>query len=125
MDADQAPPRREFKVSDPEVKNQTLAQLSLAPSSILMLSFLDDDLNNPVLRAPLTAEILAQAQDLPLPPQLDPPASSKAGNKPQSQSFGLPKFDASKASLPKWLKLSSEYYLRSHELVRAHEASEK
>jgi tether containing UBX domain for GLUT4 len=39
------PPRRELKVSDPAIKEQSLAQLQLAPNSVLLLSFLDDSLN--------------------------------------------------------------------------------
>lgn len=42
---DQTPPRRELKVSDPKVRDLTLFQLQLAPSSVLLLSFLDESLN--------------------------------------------------------------------------------
>jgi hypothetical protein len=92
-------------VSDPEVKNLSLAQLSLAPSSVLMLTFLDESLNDPILKAPLTEEILAKAQDLPVPVPLDAPKDTGSGSK--AKSFGAQKLDAAKAGLPKWLKLSS------------------
>jgi tether containing UBX domain for GLUT4 len=92
-------------VSDPEVKNLSLAQLSLAPSSVLMLTFLDESLNDPILKAPLTEEILAKAQDLPVPVPLDAPKNTGSGSK--AKSFGAQKLDAAKAGLPKWLKLSS------------------
>lgn len=42
---DQTPPRRELKVSDPAVRDKTLFQLQLAPSSVLMLSFFEESLN--------------------------------------------------------------------------------
>jgi len=42
---DQTPPRRELKVSDPSVRDLTLYQLQLSPSSVLMLSFFDEALN--------------------------------------------------------------------------------
>jgi hypothetical protein len=37
------PPTRDLKVSDPAVRDLTLAELGLAPSSVLHLRFLDDD----------------------------------------------------------------------------------
>lgn len=43
---DQTPPRRELKVSDPKVRDLTLFQLQLAPSSVLLLGFLDESLNS-------------------------------------------------------------------------------
>lgn len=39
------PPLHELKVSDPAVRDLTLAQLGLAPSSVLHLRFVDDALN--------------------------------------------------------------------------------
>lgn len=39
------PPRRDLKVSDLKVKNLTLAELELAPSSVLLLRFEDESLN--------------------------------------------------------------------------------
>ena len=39
------PPKRDLKVSDPAVKNLTLAELHLAPSSVLLLRFEDESLN--------------------------------------------------------------------------------
>ena len=39
------PPPRELKVSDPAVRDLTLAELGLAPSSVLHLRFVDDELN--------------------------------------------------------------------------------
>lgn len=45
LTADQSPPKREFKVSDPQVRNLTLAELQLAPSSVLLLRFEDESLN--------------------------------------------------------------------------------
>lgn len=39
------PPPRDLKVSDPAVRDLTLTELELAPSSVLHLRFLDDALN--------------------------------------------------------------------------------
>jgi hypothetical protein len=39
------PPPRDLKVSDPAVRDLTLAELGLSPSSILHLRFVDDSLN--------------------------------------------------------------------------------
>ena len=39
------PPRRDLKVSDPGVRDLSLAELQLAPSSVLLLRFEDDELN--------------------------------------------------------------------------------
>jgi hypothetical protein len=43
------PPPRELKVSDPAVRDLTLAELGLAPSSVLQLRFVDDGLNRAFL----------------------------------------------------------------------------
>lgn len=42
---DQTPPKRELKVSDPKVRDETLLQLQLAPTAILHLKFEDESLN--------------------------------------------------------------------------------
>ncbi|KDR79055.1 hypothetical protein GALMADRAFT_244812 [Galerina marginata CBS 339.88] len=39
------PPKRDLKVSDPTVRDLTLAELQLAPSSVLLLRFEDDKFN--------------------------------------------------------------------------------
>ena len=46
------PPPRELKVSDPAVRDLTLAELGLAPSSVLHLRFVDDELNRASLFFP-------------------------------------------------------------------------
>jgi tether containing UBX domain for GLUT4 len=43
------PPPRDLKVSDPDVRDLTLAELGLAPSSVLLLRFVDDELNRAFL----------------------------------------------------------------------------
>ena len=40
------PPARELKVSDATVRDKTLMELQLAPSSVLLLRFLSDELNS-------------------------------------------------------------------------------
>ena len=46
------PPPRDLKVSDPDVRDLTLAELGLAPSSVLLLRFVDDALNRAFLSPP-------------------------------------------------------------------------
>ena len=42
---DQSPPKRDLKVSDPNVRDLTLSELQLSPSSVLLLRFEDESLN--------------------------------------------------------------------------------
>ena len=42
---DQSPPKRDLKVSDPNVRDLTLAELQLSPSSVLLLRFEDESMN--------------------------------------------------------------------------------
>ncbi len=39
-----SPPRRDLKVSDPEIKDKSLFELRLAPQSNLFFRFLDDSI---------------------------------------------------------------------------------
>lgn len=55
---DQAP-RRELKVSDPAVKVQTLAELQLAPSSVLLVKFQTEAYNSMFYRFPLAFPFLS------------------------------------------------------------------
>ena len=123
--ADQTPPRRELRNSDPNVKGQSLYQLQLAPSSILHLMFRDESLNrsSPIpypctdllltassdvnLRAPLAPEILELAKDLPAPPPLNStPESSSPSQGLQQLRAGLSNLGKGvEKKLPKWLKI--------------------
>ena len=49
------PPPRDLKVSDPDVRDLTLTELGLAPSSVLLLRFVDDALNR--VFSPLLCEL--------------------------------------------------------------------
>ncbi|KAG8890339.1 hypothetical protein FRB98_009407 [Tulasnella sp. 332] len=103
-----APPRRDLKVSDPEVKTKTLTQLSLAPSSILYFSFLDETLNSQTTTPPLLPTILAYATDIPPPPSFDDPAK-KVDNRPQTLSSGpVTGSSSGEKKTPKWLKLGKK-----------------
>lgn len=134
---DQTPPRRDLKVSDPAVRDKTLFQLQLAPSSVLMLSFFDESLNRMFARypiitwtfnsilpfqkiaygsvdahvpAPLEPSILAEAKDLPAAPRPPPPPAD-----PSNQTTDFTKLMAAGSSalsqaekkIPKWLKIGS------------------
>ncbi|KAG8829913.1 hypothetical protein FRC17_005803 [Serendipita sp. 399] len=99
----QTPPRRELKVSDPNVREKTLLQLQLAPSSVLMLSFFDESLNHNTVPAPLAESVLQMAQDLPPPPVFNEPRSQNPGSSTAGSVAA-----SLEQKLPKWLKLSSK-----------------
>jgi len=99
------PPKRELKVSDPKVRDQSLVQLQLAPSSVLLLRFEDESLNGSDVLAPLTPSILARAIDLPAPPNYDTAPSSTSTSR---TSKGMPGSSTGskdgEKKIPKWLK---------------------
>ncbi|KIY63542.1 hypothetical protein CYLTODRAFT_458027 [Cylindrobasidium torrendii FP15055 ss-10] len=102
------PPKYDLKVSDPAVRDKTLGQLKLAPSSVLLLRFIDADLKPVDVPSPLLDSVIAQAEELPRPPEVEtkPDTSGKPtpgrtlGSSSGSTSSGEKK-------VPKWLKLSS------------------
>ncbi|CCM04684.1 uncharacterized protein FIBRA_06870 [Fibroporia radiculosa] len=117
---DQTPPKREFKVSDPEVRDLSLTELQLSPSSVLLLNFLDDALNHTDVPAPLDESILARAEDLPTPPNFDPDiTSSSSSSLSSAPSSNIPSAASNPApstekKVPKWLKLGpSACFVRS------------
>jgi len=102
----QAPPRREFKVSDPQVRNLTLFELQFAPSSVLQLSFFDDSLNDPDKRAPLLDFMLLQARDLSPPPDFEE-TTDKDSRKPwRNKSTQVS--SGSSSAMPKWFKIGQK-----------------
>ncbi|KAI0077264.1 hypothetical protein K474DRAFT_1661865 [Panus rudis PR-1116 ss-1] len=105
----QTPPKRELKVSDPKVRDLSLFDLHLAPSSILHLKFLDDSLNHLDVPAPLDASVLAVAEDLPIPPDPESDKSKAAAPAPQ-KAAAAPKSSTASTStgekkVPKWFKM--------------------
>ncbi|EIW84180.1 hypothetical protein CONPUDRAFT_119806 [Coniophora puteana RWD-64-598 SS2] len=98
----QTPPKRDLRVSDPNVRDLTLAQLQLAPSSILMLRFEDEHLNSTQMPAPILPLMLEQAIDLPAPLRFDAeprsPPSGSTSNTPTSNA------QSTERKIPKWLK---------------------
>ncbi|KAF4597416.1 hypothetical protein EYR40_007868 [Pleurotus pulmonarius] len=100
----QTPPKRDLKVSDPKVRDLSLVDLQLAPSSVLLLRFEDESLNGTHVPAPLLPEVLDKAVDLPVPPDYD---DSTPGSVTSSPSTAR-KSDAAQIGekkIPKWLKL--------------------
>ncbi|KAG1781783.1 hypothetical protein EV702DRAFT_1073405 [Suillus placidus] len=97
----QSPPKRDLKVSDPDVRDLSLAQLQLAPSSILLLRFEDESLNGTNVPAPLLPSIAASAIELPKPPSADAelPKANKSATPPTTTSS-----TSSEKKIPKWLK---------------------
>lgn len=104
----QTPPRRELKVSDLKVRDLTLYELQLAPSSVLMLSFFDESLNDPSLRAPLMESILAQAQDLPLPPSTADGHTTKSDESEKDIPVAPKSSSGNSKPLPKWFKMGKK-----------------
>jgi len=125
--SDQSPPRRELKVSDPAVKNLSLFELELSPSSVLMISFFEESLNGTPfswsrssftnvitdhnLRPPLLESVLAQSKDLPPPPSFESAGEKDGGKSWKNNSTQLPKDISANKGIPKWLKIGqSELY---------------
>ncbi|KAI0059190.1 hypothetical protein BV25DRAFT_1829229 [Artomyces pyxidatus] len=105
----QSPPLRELKVSDPKVRDLSLAELQLAPSSVLLLKFEDDSLNHSTVPAPLAPDVLSQAIDLPPPPTYDgpvvpPPPRRAASSSTQTQASSSSQTGGGK-KVPKWFKM--------------------
>ncbi|KZO96581.1 hypothetical protein CALVIDRAFT_498375 [Calocera viscosa TUFC12733] len=76
------PPRQEYKVSDPAVHDKTLYELHFSPSSVLLLSFIDPELNRHDVPPPLLPEILAVAKDLPnAPPEPEKEVKPPSGGR--------------------------------------------
>ncbi|KAJ7109027.1 hypothetical protein C8R43DRAFT_1139706 [Mycena crocata] len=106
------PPKRDLKVSDPSVRDLSLSELSLAPSSVLLLRFEDPaheetarGLNGSTTPAPLAPAVLAQAVDLPAPPA-DATSSSTSGAGASGSAGGGGKVaGAIEKKIPKWLKM--------------------
>ncbi|KAG5635782.1 hypothetical protein H0H81_010142, partial [Sphagnurus paluster] len=101
----QSPPKRDLKVSDPKVRDLSLSQLQLAPSSVLLLRFEDESLNGSNVPAPLQPMILAQAVDLPAPPDYETLNSSSTSPAPKSGPSSTAPTSNGEKKIPKWLKL--------------------
>ncbi|TCD62900.1 hypothetical protein EIP91_006257 [Steccherinum ochraceum] len=117
----QTPPKRELKVSDPNVRDLSLFDLQLAPSSVLHLKFEDESLNHITVPAPLSPEVLAHAEEFPIPPDPEEaPApsggrtlgssssSSAPGTSSASKTGSGTTLGSTEKKIPKWLKLSKK-----------------
>ncbi|CAE6522053.1 unnamed protein product [Rhizoctonia solani] len=71
------PPARELKVSDPTVRDKTLMELQLAPSSVLLLRFVSEELNDREKNPPLHHSILAAVTDFPMIAEVPQPELDK------------------------------------------------
>jgi len=96
------PPHRDLKVSDPHVRDLTLTELHLTPSSVLLLRFEDEALNRSDIPAPLMPSIMAQATDLPSPPSFDANPSQQSASSASKSSGARSQTHGKK--IPKWLK---------------------
>jgi len=97
------PPPRDLRVSDPDVRDLTLAELGLAPSSVLLLRFVDDELNRSNLPAPLASAVLERAIELTAPPSFDENRKKDGPSSVAASSKG--KGSSGEVKVPKWLKL--------------------
>ncbi|KAL7004156.1 hypothetical protein EMMF5_006283 [Cystobasidiomycetes sp. EMM_F5] len=107
------PPRFELRLNDPKVTGKSLLDLQLAPSSALHIKFSEESLNESATRAPLRADLLDIAEDLPAPPSFDPTpeqiAAQEAARKSEleQQDKGKESTVGSNTSgnkVPKWLQ---------------------
>lgn len=124
------PPRFELRLNDPKVTGKSLLDLQLAPSSALHIKFSEESLNGTpyctlvriladgqhvesATRAPLRADLLDIAEDLPAPPSFDPTpeqiAAQEAARKSEleQQDKGKESTVGSNTSgnkVPKWLQ---------------------
>jgi len=91
------------------VRDLTLFELQLAPSSVLLLRFEDDALNDPDVPAPLNSAVIGQAEDLPVPPNFDvEPAPKKepaAASSTPSSKPSTSRPSGKEQKLAKFLKL--------------------
>ncbi|KAI0364756.1 hypothetical protein BV20DRAFT_974052 [Pilatotrama ljubarskyi] len=109
----QSPPKREYKVPDPKVRDLSLVELDLAPSSVLMIKFEDDRFNHQDAPAPLDPSILALAEDFPAPPvfDVDPKVDKDDGKGPSASrprvnlDLSGKKDEGGERKYPKWFKL--------------------
>ncbi|KAI0782268.1 hypothetical protein C8Q75DRAFT_895919 [Abortiporus biennis] len=107
----QTPPKRELKVSDPDVKNLDLFELQLSPSStVVELTSLSDLTISDLL----DDSVLAHAEDFPIPPtpveDVVPTESSSgraSGNSSTLHTLGSGG-SSQQVKVPKWLKLGSK-----------------
>ncbi|KAI6025024.1 hypothetical protein PISMIDRAFT_673162 [Pisolithus microcarpus 441] len=95
----QSPPKREFRVSDPKIRAMSLAELQLAPSSVLLARFEDDSLNRSNVPAPLLPGLMARAIELPAPPAFEESARTPGSTTPSNSKA------ISDKKVPKWMKL--------------------
>jgi len=98
------PPKRDLRVSDPKVRDLSLVQLQLAPSSILLLRFEDESLNGSDVPAPLLPGILAQAVELPAPTEYEVTTKSSS-TVTTTGSSSATSFGGKEIKIPKWLKM--------------------
>ncbi|KAF5388088.1 hypothetical protein D9615_000246 [Tricholomella constricta] len=100
----QSPPKRDLKVSDPKVRDLSLAELQLSPSSVLLLRFEDESLNGSSVPAPLHSTILSQAIDLPPPRDYDATSASPSPAPTPALSSNTAS-NSGERKIPKWLRL--------------------
>jgi len=104
----QTPPMCEYKVSDPAVRNISLLDLQLAPSSILLLKFVDDALNGIHTPAPLADFVLSRSEDLPTPPTYNRPEDTLSGSSAKLQALKSKSTGSSETKVPKWFKMGQK-----------------
>jgi len=104
----QTPPKRELKVSEPNIKNLSLLELQLAPSSVLHLKFEDDSLNHMTVPPPLDESVLALAEDFPIPPDPEEQVTAASTSKAKASGSSTHTLGGGQVKVPKWLKLGKK-----------------
>ncbi|KAK0544800.1 hypothetical protein OC846_005924 [Tilletia horrida] len=99
-----SPPKRDLGESDPKLKGKTLAELGLIPAAVVNIRWEDSAMNSNTHPAPLSAELLGSAQEVPAPPSFDNPAASSGSSSTSSSTPADGTAKKEPKALPKWLK---------------------
>jgi tether containing UBX domain for GLUT4 len=113
------PPGRDLKVSDAAVRDKTLMELQLAPSSVLFLKFLSDELNSgfPGIRNQTTEQLTVLIPDRDMLPPLKSDILSSAADFPAAQEISAseePRASSSKAVNEKQVNNKLARFLKLH-----------
>ncbi|KDN53179.1 hypothetical protein K437DRAFT_253509 [Tilletiaria anomala UBC 951] len=102
-----APPCKDYVESDAKIRGKGLVELGLAPAAVLNVRWEDTAMNSNAYPAPLKAELLCSAADLPPPKPFDRPlghSSDAAGGSGSAANSGKATGQRDPKALPKWLK---------------------
>ncbi|KAH8913770.1 hypothetical protein BT69DRAFT_1234079, partial [Atractiella rhizophila] len=120
------PPRREFKASDPKIKDKSLYDLQLIPTAVLFIKFEDDTLNDGKKEPPIKPALLELAEELPRPPSFDPtPADLAALARTQEADAAKGEKKSEGVKAPKWLTAMKSTSPHPHSVLIADNTGRK